>query len=273
VQSSLFWIVDAFVGTLGPRELRGNPAAVVVLREFPPAAQLQEWANEFNLSETAFVVPLGDGSFDLRWMTPQVEVDLCGHATLAATAALLDAGQLAVGETARFHTRSGELKSLAGRNNRPALDFPIQTVEECAMPAELRAALRMNDAHPWFCGRASDDWLVGVTPRELAEASPDFAALAKFEARGVILTALPEGKAEAADFYSRFFAPRIGIGEDPVTGSAHTKLASFWAARLGKTKMNAVQLSKRGGRLQLELRGERVAMAGKCRIRAHGQLR
>jgi len=267
-----FWIIDAFVGERAGRILRGNPAAVVLLSQFAPDEILQECANEFNLSETAFVVPHGPHNFDLRWFTPRVEVDLCGHATLAATAALCDAKLLFAGQTASFETRSGNLKALVREEGNIELDFPAQDVEDCAMPTSLSAALRLSSDPVLFCGRASDDWLLRVEPKTLANLRPDFGKLAKVEGRGVIVTALSETPNDEADFTSRFFAPRVGINEDPVTGSAHTKLAPFWAARLGKTKMNAVQLSERGGRLELELRGERVGIAGPCRVRARGHL-
>jgi len=272
MEETPFWVVDAFVGEVAGRILRGNPAAVVLFSQFPPDEILQERADEFNLAETAFVVPRGGGSFDLRWFTPRVEVDLCGHATLAATAALCEAKLLFPKETARFQTRSGELRAFVREEGRIELDFPAQPVEECALPASLSAALRLRSDPILFCGRASDDWLLRVEPRTLANLRPDFGKLAKIEGRGVIVTALPETPSEGADFYSRFFAPRMGINEDPVTGSAHTKLAPFWAARLGKTRLSAIQSSERGGRLELELRGERVAIAGRCRVRARGHL-
>ena len=168
MKNAPFWIVDAFVGHLAGRELRGNPAAVVLLDEWAPDAAMQERANEFNLAETAFVVPRGDCAFDLRWMTPQVEVNLCGHATLAAARALLDAGRLDDGETARFATRSGELTAKI-EGARIELDFPAQDVEERAMPEEIvlafgweeaRQARRFEKLYP--CFRAGDDWLVSV---------------------------------------------------------------------------------------------------------------
>jgi len=272
MEETPFWIVDAFVGESAGRELRGNPAAVVLLSQFPPDEILQECADEFNLAETAFAVPRGRQNFDLRWMTPQTEVDLCGHATLAATAALCEAGLLMASQTAHFATRSGELRALAREVGSIELDFPAQHVADCALPTSLSAALRLSSNPVLFCGRASDDWLLRVEPKTLANLRPDFGKLAKVEGRGVIVTALPETPSEETDFYSRFFAPRVGINEDPVTGSAHTVLAPFLATRLGKTKMNAVQLSERGGRLELELRGERVGIAGRCRVRARGHL-
>lgn len=276
MKNAPFWIVDAFVGTLGSRVLRGNPAAVVFLDSFPDDGAMQERANEFDLSETAFVVPRGDCEFDLRWMTSRVEVDLCGHATLAATAALVDAKKLSDGQTARFSTRSGMLKALV-EGERIELDFPAQSVEEREMPDELALSFGFDKTQRHFkklylCFRASDDWLVCVHQVELEQARPDFAFLKQLPGRGVILTALPEWPDVGVDFLSRFFAPGVGIDEDPVTGSAHTKLAPFWAARLGKARLNAVQLSERGGRLELEVRGERVGIAGRCALRARGQL-
>jgi len=272
MEETPFWMVDAFVGESAGRKLRGNPDAVVLRSQFPPDEEMQERADEFNLAETAFVVPRGPHNFDLRWFSPRVEVDLCGHATLAATAALYEAGLLSANQTAHFQTRSGELRAFVRENGSIELDFPAQDVEECPMPDELGVGLRMDDGQWWFCGRSSDDWLVGVLERQLEAVQPDFAALAQFNTRGIIVTAIPEIDREDTDFYSRFFAPRMGINEDPVTGSAHTKLAPFWGARLGKTRMNAVQLSERGGRLELELRGARVAIAGRCRVRARGHL-
>jgi len=228
MEETPFWIIDAFVGEMAGRKLRGNPAAVVLLFQFAPDEVMQERAGEFNLSETAFVVPRGPHNFDLRWFTPRVEVDLCGHATLAATAALCDAKLLFAGQTAHFQTRSGELRAFVREEGSIELDFPAQDVEECPMPEELRDALQMRDAEPWYCGRASDDWLIGVSHWRLEGAHPNFGRLAKVEARGVIVTALPETHSEETDFTSRFFAPRVGIGEDPVTGSAHTVLSPFW---------------------------------------------
>lgn len=264
-----FWIVDAFVGEAFGRKLRGNPAAVVLLDEFESDDELQERADEFNLSETAFVVARGDLNFDLRWFTPRVEVDLCGHATLAAAFALLDAGHLQHGQTAQFQTRSGVLKALV-EENRIELDFPVQRVEECEMPVGLQRALELGKNPVLFCGRANEDWLLRVDMTSLWVMQPRFEKLAKIHARGIIVTA-PHSDDEA-DFSSRFFAPRVGINEDPATGSAHCALASFWAERLNKTKLKAVQVSPRGGLLELELRDGRVGIAGQCALRARGTL-
>lgn len=273
MKSAPFWILDAFSGEAFGRKLRGNPAAVVLLDEFGSDGQLQERADEFNLSETAFVVRRGGEEFDLRWFTPQTEVDLCGHATLAATAALFDARKLDVGQTARFFTRRGMLKALA-HNEKIELDFPIQTVEECEMPIELARMFGFNpNGRTETCFRAGDDWLICVHQALLENARPDFAALVQLDARGVILTSQLEWPDDEIDFLSRFFAPRVGINEDPVTGSAHCALAPFWSARLNKTRMKAVQLSPRGGLLEVEVRGERVALSGQFEVRAQGFLR
>lgn len=269
-------MVDAFIGQISGRFLRGNPAAVVLLDDFEGDAQLQEWANEFNLSETAFVVPRGGGNFDLRWFTPQAEVNLCGHATLAATRALQDAGQLNQGESARFATRSGLLTATL-RDDPIELDFPAQGCEPCAMPTPLALAFGWDPMQPRFetsypCFRAGDDWLVVVHHAELENARPDFGALKQLDGRGVILTSVPECPSEECDFLSRFFGPRVGIDEDPVTGSAHTALGPFWRERLGKSNLRAVQLSERGGYIELAVRGARVTIAGKADIRAQGHL-
>jgi len=272
VKNAPFWIVDAFVGHNRGRILRGNPAAVVLLPEFAPDEELQERANEFNLSETAFLVPRGELNFDLRWMTPQVEVDLCGHATLAAAHALVDAEKLKVGQSARFSTRSGVLEARAGNDERLELDFPIQSVSARAILPALRMALGLKVGEVLFCGRAADDWLVRVHPETLQSLRVDFKKMALVEGRGVIVTTHAPPGASDYDFASRFFAPRVGVNEDPVTGSAHTKLAPFWAARLGKTKLTALQLSERGGLLELEVRGVRVGIGGRCHLRARGVL-
>ena len=270
MKNAQFWIVDAFVGKIPDRMLRGNPAAVVLLPEFAPDAQLQERANEFNLSETAFVVPRGGFDFDLRWFTPQVEVDLCGHATLATAFALVDAGKLSAGQSARFATRSGVLEARV-EDERIELDFPSQPVFPSRfIPPRLGAALGVPADAAFYSGATGDDVLVQVKPGILEQLAPDFQRLSRFNARGVIVTQL--GATEDADFASRFFAPRVGINEDPVTGSAHTKLAPFWAARLGKMKLKALQLSERGGLLELEVRGVRVGIGGQCHLRARGVL-
>ncbi|RYX80370.1 PhzF family phenazine biosynthesis protein [bacterium] len=272
-----FYVIDAFTGELGGRTLRGNPAAVVLLDEFWTNSQMLERANEFNLSETAFVVHRGGTNFDLRWFTPSVEVALCGHATLAAARALQDAGGICTGESISFSTKSGSLTAKV-EAERIELNFPVQSFEELEMPDGVAEAFGWDKSQQDFrtlypCFWAGEDWLVCVKQEELEKARPNFKVLADVEARGVVLTSPREGEGSKIDFYSRFFGPRVGIDEDPVTGSAHTSLAPFWASRLGKKKLRAVQLSERGGLLEVELGGARVAIAGKTMIRAQGHLR
>lgn len=270
MNQATFWIVDAFIGALNGRILRGNPTAIVLLDEFGSEAEMLERANEFNLSETAFVVPSGDGNFDLRWMTPQTEVDLCGHATLATARVLCDAGLLGMGATARFATRSGVLMAQVKKEGIE-LDFPARTTKACAVPAKLRSGLGLDANEMLYCGWAGEDYIVRVAPERLETLRPDFKKLLAIEGRGVIVTthAPPE---EEYDFASRFFGPRAGVDEDPVTGSAHTALAPFWANRLGKKQLRAVQLSQRGGALQVEVRDARVSIIGQTHVRAVGRL-
>ncbi len=261
--------VDAFTD----RAFSGNPAAVCLLDTVVEAGWMQQVAAEMNLSETAFLfrrrceVPT---AFDLRWFTPKVEVDLCGHATLASAHVLWATGELALDEPARFHTRSGLLTSRRV-GELIELDFPANP------PAPLPDAARMLEALgaalgvvPVSLHRGGSDLLV-----ELAEAAqvaalvPDLRALAAVEARGVMVTA---PGAEGVDFVSRFFAPRVGVDEDPVTGSAHCALAPFWAARLGRETLRARQLSARGGALEVEVRGARVLLRGAAVSVLRGEL-
>jgi PhzF family phenazine biosynthesis protein len=251
--------VDAFAD----RPFAGNPAAVVPLASWPDDATLQAIAAENNLAETAFFAPEGaNGAFRLRWFTPKVEVNLCGHATLASAHVLWTRLGHA-GARLSFMTRSGEL-IVTREGERIVLDFPAQPAAPIAAPAGLAAAF----------GAAPDELLKSVDllcvlPRaaDVAALAPDFRALAAFETRGVIATAPGE---DGVDFVSRFFAPRAGIDEDPVTGSAHCALIPYWAGRLRKTTLVARQISKRGGTLWCEDRGERVAIAGRAALFLEG---
>jgi PhzF family phenazine biosynthesis protein len=245
--------VDAF--TAAP--FAGNPAAVCLCPEPREAAWMQRVAAEMNLSETAFLVPRPDG-FDLRWFTPALEVDLCGHATLASAHALWESAWLAPTETARFHTQSG-LLTASRVGDWIELDFPATPVEAAPDPFDLAAALGVK---PVFIGRSRYDVFVEVaTAEEVLAARPDFVALRALRARGVILTAA--GK-PPYDFISRFFAPGAGVDEDPTTGSAHCALGPFWGARLGKGEMLAHQSSARGGVVQVVLAGDRVLLRGQA---------
>ncbi len=245
--------VDAFTS----RPFAGNPAGVCVL----PAARPEEWmrnvAREMNLSETAFLAPCGDG-FNLRWFTPAVEVDLCGHATLASAHVLWEEGHIAAAAQARFHTRSGLL--LADREGAwIRLDFPRKPEQPCDPPPGLAAAL---GAEPVYVGRNQFDYIAEFASEQtVREMQPDFTALKKLKVRGIIVTA--RGSAPY-DFVSRFFAPGSGIDEDPVTGSAHCCLGPFWAARLDKTDFLAWQASARGGEVRVRLAGDRVLLGGQA---------
>ena len=266
------WIADAFVGQLEARALRGNPAAVMVLDYARPDDWLRNVAAEFNLSETALLLKRADGDWDLRWFTPMLEVDLCGHATLASAHVLWDSGR-AASDALSFHTRSGVLGARK-MGDEIALDFPVQKVEMTKAPPALLQAVGLCAADAVASYRAADDWLFKVARGRVETLAPDFAALAALskplQMRGVIVTqSAPRGA--SYDFSSRFFAGGAGIDEDPVTGSAHTKLAPFWGELLKKDELTAVQLSERGGLLKLKLEGERVQIAGRAQIRVRGE--
>lgn len=240
--------VDAFA----TRVFEGNPAAVCPLAHWLDDTLLQAIAAENNLSETAFFVPSGN-AFQLRWFTPVSEVDLCGHATLA-TAHVLFAHLGHPGPVITFETRSGAL-TVTRRDGLLEMDFPVCAPAACNEPAILAQALGRQPLEV-LC---ADDYLAvfddEATVRGLA---PDFALLGTLGLRGVIATA----PGSTDDFVSRFFAPRLGIPEDPVTGSAHCTLAPYWAARLGKNPLSARQVSTRGGRILCTLKGDRVVLSG-----------
>lgn len=241
--------VDAFARRL----FEGNPAAVCPLEAWLEDDLLQAIAEENNLSETAFFVPAGTG-FELRWFTPLAEVDLCGHATLASAHVLFE--ELGYAETViRFATRSGELR-VERRNGLLAMDFPARAPLPCAAPSALVGGLGAQPAEVL----AADDYVVVFDSEAAVRAlAPDMARLRELGLRGVCATAPGAG---AVDFVSRFFAPAVGVPEDPVTGSAHCQLAPYWAARLGKNRLRARQVSTRGGDVACELRGDRVILAG-----------
>ncbi len=246
--------VDAFTH----RPFAGNPAAVCLLDRSREDSWMQAMAAEMNLSETAFVRPTGE-SFELRWFTPTTEVDLCGHATLASAHVLWQEEILRPAETARFDTRSGRLTAWR-RGEWIAMDFPAAPVAACPEPDGLGEALGLE---PRFTGRGGADLLVEAADEAAVRAArPDAPALARLSRRGVILTARAEGN--RFDFVSRFFAPAVGVDEDPVTGSAHCTLGPFWGERLGKSSLLGCQLSARGGVVRVELRGERVELQGQA---------
>ncbi|MBW2687189.1 MAG: PhzF family phenazine biosynthesis protein [Deltaproteobacteria bacterium] len=256
-------VVDAFTHTA----FAGNPAAVCVLSEKTTDAWMQSVAAEMKHSETAFCLRVRDGSFELRWFTPGGEVRLCGHATLAAAHVLWEEGWLEHRKVARFSTLSGELTA-APLGRVIELDFPVRPAAEVEAPAGLIEALGVT---PSWIGRDLEDYIVLLTDEAAVRAcDPNFGALHAVETRGVIITA--PATQDKVDFVSRFFAPRFGIDEDPVTGSAHCCLTPFWASRLDKSIMTAHQLSARGGELEVELAGNRVKLRGTCVTILRGNL-
>lgn len=251
-------VVDAFTDT----PFAGNPAAVCLLAdEWPAVDWMQRVAAEMNLSETAFARPLNEGRWGLRWFTPTVEVDLCGHATLATAHVLATERGI---RSVRFDTRSGELRAEVDDEGRVRLDFPVAVLTETPAPEGLAAALGAGIVSCHRTGALGD--LLVVLPDEatVRRLTPDLAAVAALstsdDIRGVIVTAPADG--DGYDFVSRFFGPAVGVPEDPVTGSAHTALAPYWAARLGRTRLVGRQVSARGGMVHTELRGDRVLLAG-----------
>ncbi len=247
--------VDAFTD----RPFCGNPAAVCVLSRPADENWMQQLAQEMNLSETAFFHPFKDG-YKLRWFTPTTEVDLCGHATLAAAHILWEANFISPNESARFHTRSGLLTARKNREQWIELDFPALASQPTELPESVIRALGVK---PVYAGKNEMDYLVEVeSEKELMQVRPDFKLLAGAPVRGVIITSRSDNN--AYDFVSRFFAPAAGVDEDPVTGSAHCALTPYWAAKLGKAQMNAFQASYRGGVLKVRMNGDRVILAGKA---------
>ncbi len=252
--------VDAFTA----QPFAGNPAAVCIL----PGPAEDEWmrnvASEMNLSETAFLYP-EDGGYRLRWLTPAIEVDLCGHATLASAHVLWEDDHLRPDEEARFHTRSG-LLTCARRGEWIEMNFPAKRAETAEAPAQMGEALGVEIL---YTGRNQFDYLIEVKDEAtLRGIKPNHHLLRQLPVRGVIVTA----PGTEYDFVSRFFAPGAGVDEDPVTGSAHTALAPFWAKRLGKTEMTGFQASARGGVVKVRVAGDRVYLSGQAVTVLRGEL-
>jgi PhzF family phenazine biosynthesis protein len=255
--------VDAFTS----QPFAGNPAAVCVLPEPRPDEWMRNVAREMNLSETAFLTPQ-DGGYNLRWLTPAVEVDLCGHATVASAHVLWEDGHLEAGRQARFYSRSG-LLTADRKGEWIELDFPAKLAQAAEPPPALLASLGVAEAR--YVGRNAFDYLVEVDSEETLRAlAPDHTALRKIPVRGVIVTARPKGG--DFDFVSRFFAPGSGVDEDPVTGSAHTALGPYWAEKLGKTELTAYQASARGGVVRVTVKGDRVLLGGQAVTVMTGEL-
>ncbi len=246
--------VDAFTDT----PFTGNPAAVCITPMPRDEHWMQNLAREMNLSETAFLHPQEDG-FNLRWFTPLVEVDLCGHATLASAHILWEKGYLKPDEQARFYTRSG-LLTAEYRGGWIELDFPAEPEEPVVPPPELIQALGVT---PLYVGRNRFDYLVEVDSEgALRQIKPDFTLLGRVPTRGVIVTCRSSNPEH--DFVSRFFAPRSGVNEDPVTGSAHCCLGPFWRKHLGKDEFVTYQASAGGGVVRVRLKENRVLLRGQA---------
>jgi len=260
------YTVDAFTD----RPFRGNPAAVCPLGADDPADPkwMQALAAEMNVSETAFVRPRADGAFDLRWFTPTVEVELCGHATLAAAHVLWEFGNLPATREARFHTKSGQLTARQ-RGGWIDMDFPAEPAS--AAPDAPPALVEALGVRPKFVGRNRMDYLVEVaTEGALRNVDPDFRLLKNVTGRGVIVTSRSDSG--DYDFVSRFFAPAAGVDEDPVTGSAHCCLGPYWAQKLNKPELFAYQASRRGGVVGVEVKGNRVILRGRAVTVVRGEL-
>lgn len=264
-------VVDAFTD----RPFAGNPAAVCVLSAPAEPGWMQRVAMEMNLSETAFPRPLdGDAGadFELRWFTPKVEVALCGHATMASAHVLYETGAVPADRPIRFRTLRSGVLTVKRDGGRLAMDFPACPPDKADAPPGLAEALGVT---PSWAGRNVQNDVLAVLDDAAAVRSltPDLPALARIDARGVVVTASETAPDAAHDFVSRFFAPAVGVPEDPVTGSAHCMLAPFWAERLGRTEMLAHQASERGGDVRVTVRGDRVILGGGAVTVLEGTLR
>lgn len=254
------WVVDAFTN----RAFLGNAAAVCLLDNFPDTEVMQSTAMAMQLSETAFVVPRGMGAFDIRWFTPQTEVNLCGHATLAATHVLVQSGKISRGDAITFSSMSGTLSANVLADGSIAMDFPSLPSEPATPPAALEAL----GVPMLACELSRDNYLIEVEDyATLIACMPNFKKLRTLDAQGVIVTTsrhIPIMDGKVFDFASRYFCPVLGIDEDPVTGSAHCTLAPYWATRLGKKEFLAYQASRGRGVLRVQFAGARTIIAGHC---------
>ncbi len=254
--------VDAFTG----KPFAGNPAAVCLLDDERDPTWMQDVAAEMNLSETAFV-SRRKGDFDLRWFTPKIEVDLCGHATLASAHVLWAENEVGGSQSITFHTRSGPLVCHK-RTDRIEMDFPARPVEEADPPPGMIDALGVKPESVW---RSAVSYLVELgSEDDVRDAAPDFPALGAIPDAWVCITAV--AGTSGFDFVSRFFGPQAGIDEDPVTGSAHCALADFWSKKSGRTDFRAYQCSKRGGVVQVAIDGDRIRLGGQAVTVFRGEL-
>ncbi len=248
-----FYVVCAF--TDGPNS--GNPAAVCILKEKIADRDKQSLATRINLSETAFILQDGD-VFGLRWFTPQTEVDLCGHATLASAHILFELNIISGSQPAVFSTRSGTISAIK-KNRLVEMDFPSEAPQQTDVPDDLLTAI---PATPLYVGKNRFDYLALYQSEEIIRnATPNFSRIKNLKSRGLVITSSTFSK--KYDFVSRFFAPNVGIDEDPVTGSAHCCLCPFWSQMLGRTDLIGYQASCRGGLVHTRLVGDRVFLSGK----------
>jgi PhzF family phenazine biosynthesis protein len=255
-------LVDAFTS----KPFAGNPAAVCILQEPRDATWMQDVACEMNTSETAFLVRQSDG-YDLRWFTPVVEVELCGHATLASAHVLWEEGYLRSEQQARFHTLSG-LLTAERKGEWIEMDFPSTPEQPAQSPPGLAEVL---GASPKYVGKNQFDYFVELDSEDVVRnLRPNFSMIEKLPARGVIVTA--KSSSSEYDFMSRFFGPQSGVAEDPVTGSAHCCLGPYWAKKLKKTELVGYQASARGGVVRVRLGGDRVHLQGQAVIVLRGEL-
>ena len=251
---TVIYQVNAFTGV----PFTGNPAGVCVLDGPADSGWMQKVATEMNLPETAFLYP-EQGGFNLRWFSPVIEVELCGHATLASAHVLWETGALKRGARASFDTRSGLLTAKKA-GGRIELDFPREEAGDAPVPDHLMGALGVE---PVYVGRNRFDYLLELgSEAELRGLTPDVSLLREVQCRGIIVTSLPDSP--EYDFISRFFAPSAGIDEDPVTGSAHCCLGPYWEKKLGKSEFNAYQASDRGGDVYVRVEGDRVILGGEA---------
>ncbi|WP_209974647.1 PhzF family phenazine biosynthesis protein [Paenibacillus eucommiae] len=246
------YVVDAFTD----KTFKGNPAAVCLTPGPLDDDQMQSIAAEMNLSETAFLFPYQDG-YSLRWFTPNTEVDLCGHATLASAHILWEKEMLTVDQQANFYTKSGLLTAIKS-GSWIQLNFPMEPEIACSCPSELIEALQIT---PIYVGRNRLDYLIEIESEDvLKNLKPNFSLLEKVQTRGIIVTS----KSVEFDFISRCFFPALGVNEDPVTGSAHCCLAPYWSNKLKKNELYAYQASARGGILKITIKNDRIMMAGQA---------
>lgn len=252
------------VDTFTEEPFGGNPAAVCILESKPTDKWMQDVAAEMNLAETAFLLPMNDG-YNLRWFTPYFEIDLCGHATLASAHILKEKGYTSEGQEVNFYTKSGLLTAKSD-DGWIRLNFPATPEKEVEAPVELINALNIN---PVYIGKNIFDYIIEVETEDIVRnLKPDFTKLMKIDMRGVIITS----RSTDYDFVSRFFAPEIGIFEDPVTGSSHCCLGPYWKDRLGKNEFIAYQASSRGGVLRVQVDDDRVLISGKAVTVLEGEI-